>query len=158
MCTDIPLVFHAMPKRLRIRAVARHLGPAPCWFTRESVEGRIPTHLSASVTGAEARNGRAVLSIRQPQRPDARIEADHLIAATGYKAAVGRLKFIDAALRARIHTTDEAPTLNRHFESSVPGLYFIGAAAAISFGPLLRFAFGAKFAATRVSSHLARAA
>jgi hypothetical protein len=37
----------------------------------------------------------------------------------------------------------------------VPGLYFVGAAAANSFGPLLRFAFGAKYAATRVARKLA---
>jgi hypothetical protein len=47
--------------------------------------------------------------------------------------------------------------LNRYFESSIPGLYFIGAAAANSFGPLLRFAYGAKFAANRVAARLAQA-
>jgi cation diffusion facilitator CzcD-associated flavoprotein CzcO len=40
MCTDIPLVFHAMPQSLRIRAVARHLGPAPCWFVRDAAACR----------------------------------------------------------------------------------------------------------------------
>ena len=30
------------------------------------------------------------------------------------------------------------------FESTVPGLYFIGAASAPTFGPVMRFMFGAK--------------
>jgi hypothetical protein len=41
--------------------------------------------------------------------------------------------------------------LSSMFESSVPGLYFVGLAAANTFGPLMRFAFGARFAAERIS-------
>ena len=37
--------------------------------------------------------------------------------------------------------------LSSSFESSMPGLYFVGVAAANSFGPVMRFAFGAGFAA-----------
>ena len=45
MCTDMPLVFHALPERLRLRVVRRHLGPLPCWFTRDDVMGNVPMHL-----------------------------------------------------------------------------------------------------------------
>jgi thioredoxin reductase len=156
MCTDIPLVFHAMPQSLRIRAVARHLGPAPCWFVRDTVANRLPMHLGVTLTGVHARDGRACLLLRQPGREDRQIEVDHIIAATGYKAAVSRLTFIDESVQSRVRKAEEAPILNRHFESSVPGLYFVGAAAANSFGPLLRFAYGARFAAERVAARLAR--
>ena len=156
MCTDIPLVFHAMPSSFRVKVVKRHLGPAPCWFTRDAVDGRIPMHLSTTIAGADSVNGKARLVLRRPGREDSRLEVDHVIAATGYKAAVSRLSFIDQSLRAQVRTVAEAPILNRQFESSVPGLYFVGAAAANSFGPLLRFAFGARFAAKRVASRLAR--
>jgi thioredoxin reductase len=156
MCTDIPLVFHALPQSLRVRAVQRHLGPAPCWFTREIVAGRLPMHLGATLIGAESRAGRIRLLLTQSGRDDSSIETDHVIAATGYRADVSRLAFIDQALQARISRVEGAPALNRHFESSVSGLYFVGAAAANSFGPLLRFAFGAKFAAERVAARLTR--
>lgn len=155
MCTDIPLVFHAMPESLRIKVVAKHLGPAPGWFVREAVAGRLPMHLGVTIAGAETRDGRVCLALHQPGREDRQIQADHVIAATGYKAAVSRLTFIEQSLQSLVHTADEAPILGRHFESSVPGLYFVGAAAATSFGPLLRFAYGAKFAAQRVAAHLA---
>jgi hypothetical protein len=46
--------------------------------------------------------------------------------------------------------------LSSHFESSVPGLYFVGTSAANSFGPLLRFAFGARFTATHLTKRLVR--
>jgi len=154
MCTDIPLVFHALPASLRVKIVKNHLGPAPCWFTREAVEGHIRTILGVTVAGAHSDGQKVELTLRQPGNGDVRLEVDHVIAATGYKAAVSRLAFIDGSVRSRIRTVDEAPALDRHFESSVPGLYFIGAAAANSFGPLLRFAFGAKYAAKRLSARL----
>jgi hypothetical protein len=156
MCTDIPLVFHALPESLRVRAVQRHLGPAPCWFTRDTVAGRLPMHLGATLNSAESVAERIRLRFTQSGQGDNTIEADHVIAATGYRADVSRLAFIDQALQARIDRVEGAPALNRHFESSVSGLYFVGAAAANSFGPLLRFAFGAKFAAERVAARLAR--
>jgi cation diffusion facilitator CzcD-associated flavoprotein CzcO len=156
MCTDIPLVFHAMPESLRLRAVAGHLGPAPCWFVRDAVANRLPMHLGVTVAGVHARDGRPCLVLQQSGRQDRQIEVDHVIAATGYRAAVSRLTFIDEALQSRVRKVEGAPILNRHFESSVPGLYFVGAAAANSFGPLLRFAYGAKFAAQRVTARLAK--
>jgi cation diffusion facilitator CzcD-associated flavoprotein CzcO len=156
MCTDIPLVFHAMPQSLRVRAVRRHLGPAPCWFVRDAVAGRMPMHLGATIAGVHPHEARVRLELRQPGREGRAFEVDHMIAATGYKAAVSRLTFMSESVQSRLHKTAEAPTLSRHFESSVPGLYFIGAAAANSFGPLLRFAYGARFAARRLAARLAR--
>jgi thioredoxin reductase len=157
MCTDIPLVFHALPQSLRFRAVARHLGPAPGWFVRDAVQGRVPMHLWVTVAGASVRDGRAQLVLRQPGRDNKQLEFEHIIAATGYRAAMSRLTFIDESVQSRLHKAEDTPILNRHFESSVPGLYFVGAVAANSFGPLLRFAYGAKFAAERVAARLVRA-
>lgn len=156
LCTDIPLVFHAMPKSLRLRAVDRHLGPAPGWFVRDAVEGRVPMHLGATLTSAHSHGGRAQLTFRLQSKEDLEIDIDHVIAATGYKVAISRLTFLDGGLRARLHTENESPAVNRHFESSVPGMYFLGTAAANSFGPLLRFAYGANFAAKRVAARLIR--
>jgi thioredoxin reductase len=157
MCTDIPLVFHALPQSLRIRAVARHLGPAPGWFVRDAVAERVRMRLGVTLAAADAHEGRARLVLRQFGREDRQVEFEHVIAATGYKAAVSRLTFIDESVQSRIRKAEEAPILNRRFESSVSGLYFVGAAAANSFGPLLRFAYGARFAAERVAARLARA-
>jgi thioredoxin reductase len=156
LCTDIPLVFHALPEALRLRAVARHLGPAPCWFVRDAVADRLPMHLGATLIDARSDEGRVRLALRLSGHGDRQIDVDHVIAATGYKPAVSRLAFIDESLQSRVRTAEEAPILNRHFESSVPGLYFVGVAAANSFGPLLRFAYGARFAAERVAARLAR--
>jgi hypothetical protein len=80
-----------------------------------------------------------------------------VVAATGYRVDLSRIPFIEENLQKPLNKAGGTPVLSRHFESSVRGLYFIGAAAANSFGPLLRFAFGARFAATRVASRLSSA-
>ena len=46
--------------------------------------------------------------------------------------------------------------ISANFESTVPGLYFIGVSAAASFGPMMRFAYGAAYTAKRVARDLVR--
>jgi hypothetical protein len=82
---------------------------------------------------------------------------DHVITATGYKVNVGRLNFLSRDLRTKLQTVGDTPKLTSNFESSVPGLYFVGLAAANSFGPVMRFMFGAGFAARTVTAALAKA-
>jgi thioredoxin reductase len=85
------------------------------------------------------------------------VVTEHVIAATGYKVDLGRLKFLTPDIRSRIKTVKGSPALSSSFESSVPGIYFVGLAAANSFGPVMRFAFGAGFAASRLTQALAKA-
>lgn len=152
-CTDAPLLFHAMPERLRLVVVKRHLGPAPGWFMKDRVVGKFPLHLGATLAGAEARDGRVQVRFHGASGADMR-EFEHVIAATGYRPEVRRLPFLDPALLGQTRTVEGTPVLDRNFESSVPGLYYVGLASANSFGPLVRFAFGAGFTARRLTRHL----
>jgi thioredoxin reductase len=79
---------------------------------------------------------------------------DHVISATGYHTSVERLGFLDEALRRQIDQVEDTPVLSRNFETSVPGLYMVGLASSNSFGPLARFAYGAKFTAKHISKHV----
>lgn len=155
-CTDLPLLFHAMPGRLRLRAVERHLGPAPCWFIRDEVEGKVAQHAGMRLLQASLVDQRVKLSF-QPDGGAAPYVAtvDHVIAATGFRVALSRLTFLDRSLLERLDRVQDTPVLDRHFESSVPGLFFAGVTAANSFGPMLRFAYGAGFAARRLTRRLA---
>ena len=47
--------------------------------------------------------------------------------------------------------------LNGGYETSIPGMHFIGAPAAWSFGPLMRFVAGAGFAARAVAHSAVKA-
>lgn len=154
LCTDAPLLFHAMPESFRLRVVRRHLGPAPGWFMKERVVGRFPIHLGCAIKGTEPRGAGAALQVESADGGKVTIEAEHVIAATGYKPAIDGLPFLSEQLRGEIATADGSPILDRNFASSVPGLYFVGLASANSFGPLARFAFGAGFTARRLTKHL----
>jgi len=154
LCTDAPLLFHAMPEKFRLLVVRKHLGPAPGYWTRKMVEGKVDFHLGQTVQTVRERGRGLELALSAEDGTQSVLSADHLIAATGYVPDVQRLGFISSELRAKLRTAGDAPVLSSRFESSVPGMYFVGLAAANSFGPMLRFAFGAGFAARSLGRHL----
>jgi thioredoxin reductase len=152
----MPHWFRKLPERIRLNRVRKILGPAPGWFSKEDVVGKISFHLGSEIAGASSDAGRVVLELADRDGQQARVEVDHVIAATGYQVDLHRVTFLDPKLCAHIRRTGAAPALSASFQSSVPGLYFVGVSAANSFGPLMRFAFGAKFTAQRLTRHLAR--
>ena len=157
LAVDLPLVFHALPERLRHRAVARHLGPAPGWFARAEFEGQIPANLGCQLDQVTESGSQLRVRYRDPSGANREIETDHVIAATGYRPVLRALSFLDETLAAKIKSADETPELDRNFASSVPGLYMIGLASANNFGPVCRFACGAEFTTRRLARHLAQA-
>jgi hypothetical protein len=82
---------------------------------------------------------------------------DHVLMATGYRVDVRKYKFLSASLVSALRLIGGCPALGRGFESSVPGLHFLGAPAVWSYGPLMRFVAGADFAARAVSQFVVRA-
>jgi thioredoxin reductase len=154
LCTDVPLLFHFMPEEFRLRVVRNHLGPAPGWFVRDRVEGKIPMHFGTCIQAAHAEAGMLHLSLLKNGSQNTQLTVDHLISATGYRVSMSRLSFLAQPLRGRLRTVQDTPVLSRYFETSIPGLYMVGIASANSFGPLMRFAFGAGYTARRVVWHL----
>lgn len=154
--SNAPLLFRLLPVETRLERVRKVLGPAPCWFTKEQVVGKVQLHVSTTVTSAKVENGKVSLQIVDGQGQESALVADHVIAATGYKVSLKRLEFLNEELRSKIHSVEDTPILSSNFESSIPGLYFVGVSAANSFGPLLRFAFGAGFTSKRLANHLAK--
>lgn len=156
---DAPDLFRCLPASWRPEIVRRHLGPSSPWYLRgpfdasvEVIAGRSPYRVEPTRDGV-----RIVLATDREEKPIA-VESDHVVCATGYRADVARLSFLDPALRARLRTVAATPALSRRFESSVPGLYFVGLAAATSFGPLMRFMYGDEFTARRITRELLRCA
>jgi thioredoxin reductase len=153
---DAPWAFYYLPERIRIEAVRRSLGPSGGWFIRDKVIGKVPLHLGCTPIGAEVQNGNVHLRVRAQDGQEREIVTGHLIAATGYKVNLERLQFLSADIRSKVDVVNGAPVLSSSFESSIPGLYFAGVAAADSFGPVMRFAFGAGFAARTLTRALAK--
>jgi hypothetical protein len=146
-------VFRLLPASVRMSIVNRALGPSPGWFMKDRIEGHVPVLSRRVPTGASVDAGH--VKIDMPEGP---FVADHVVTATGFHVDMNRLAYIDPALRAAIRTVQGAPVLSWNFQTSLPGFYVTGPAAAFNFGPVMRFVYGAGFATPRLATHLIRAA
>src|SRR4051812_1902498 len=155
-CAKMPLVFYRMPQGFRHMVVRRHLGPAPGWTSREEVERTVTVLLNAKLEQSGIHGDRAYVTFGFPDGTHRTIEADHVVAATGFQVDMHRLGFLSPQVLEAMRLAENTPVLSPHFETSVPGLFMAGIAAANSFGPLLRFAYGAGFTSRRLSRFLAR--
>jgi thioredoxin reductase len=149
-----PGLFRRLPSQVRQHHVRTALGPAPGWFVRQRVENKFPMHLGWQIIGATVKNSHVALHLADAGKTS-EIKVDHIIAATGFQTDIARLGFLDESLKRKIASHHGAPLLSKDFESSVPGLYFVGLPSAPTFGPVMRFAVGARFTADRLSRHLA---
>jgi thioredoxin reductase len=150
---NAPMLFRRLPDEMRTRIVRSWLGPSGAWPVRERVE-RAPLHLGQTLRFARVHGGKVHLGVTGPGG-DPELSADHVIAATGYRVDLRALTFLDADLRARVNSIEGAPVLSPDFESSVPGLHFAGVASANTFGPVMRFLLGARYASRRLTRHFA---
>jgi hypothetical protein len=73
---------------------------------------------------------------------------------TGYRVDIERYPFLSAQVLAKIERVGGFPVLDKGFETSLPGMHFVGAPAAWSFGPLMRFVAGAEFASPAVAHRI----
>jgi FAD-dependent urate hydroxylase len=82
-------------------------------------------------------------------------DVDRVILGTGYRIDVGRNPLLAPELAHSVRQLGGYPLLGGGFESSVPGLHFVGAPAAETFGPLMFFVAGTKYTARALSRHVA---
>ena len=146
-------LFRYLPDSSRLNRALNTLGPAGAWWLRDRVVGKVPTLLGHSIVSAEPSGDRIRLRLTGPEGPVA-IEADHVIAGTGYRLDINRLGFLDPNLRRNLRLVGGAPALGRGLESSIPGMFFTGALAAPSFGPGMRFVSGTHIAVPRLARRL----
>ncbi len=151
--SELPTAFFRLPLHKRDRIVRTSWGPSGAWWLKQRVVDKIPVLTSHELSHVVERNGKLELSV-QAAGETVRFETDHIIAATGYKVDMKRLAFLDKALQSEIKAFDGSPKLNAAFESSVPGLHFVGVASAQSFGPVMRFVYGTKHAAAILTRHV----
>jgi thioredoxin reductase len=153
-----PGVFRHLPESSRVYRARTKLGPAGASWLRGRVEGEFPIltghALDWAVSGPEG--VRLGLARTSGAGPGARTEvaADHVIAATGYRPDLSRLTFLDEGLRSRLRTVAGTPVVDRAYQTSAPGLYVVGPGVAPTFGPVMRFVYGADHAARTVGRRL----
>jgi cation diffusion facilitator CzcD-associated flavoprotein CzcO len=153
--SELPKVFRRLPPQARHDYVTRSWGPAGAWWLSERARDRFPLLTSHTIAHAVERGDKLVLTAQNPEKT-VTFETDHVIAATGYRVDLDRLQHFSQGLRAKIKTYDGAPILDRALQCSIAGLHFVGAASALSFGPVMRFVYGAKHAAAFLTAHLSK--
>jgi thioredoxin reductase len=150
-----PDLFRHLPKSTRVYRARTALGPAGASWLRSRVEGQFPVHTGQSVTWAKAQGSSIRVGVTSADGSTRELAADHLIAGTGYRTDLARLPFLGDQLRSRLRTLAGSSVVGSGYQSSVPGLYFIGPAVAPTMGPVMRFVFGSAHAAKTVTRQLA---
>lgn len=141
--SHIPLKIRDRIRTRAVRAAGSRWLPPRLTRVRMTIGGSV----------SEAREVGPELSLKLDDGTERR--CDHVVLGTGYSVDVSRYDFLPGNLTREISQFDGYPRLASGFRSSVPGLHFIGATAARSFGPLLYFVAGTEFAARELTAEIA---
>lgn len=147
----VPGLFRRFPRHLQDPMAARAIRPAGAAWLRPRL-AEVPLQMDARVIDARAVDGHLRVDLDDGTFRN----VDHLLFGTGYRVDIARYPFLDPALTARVKQLNGYPALHRGMESSVPGLHFLGAPAAGSFGPIMRFVAGGWFGAQSLTQAVTR--
>jgi FAD-dependent urate hydroxylase len=143
---DTPDLFRRLPFAVHSRIERRAIRPAGSGWLRPRMNGvRITTGrvmISTNAVGQQVR-------LRLDDGTERCV--NHVLLATGYQVDVSRFAFLGPDMVRSLRLVDGYPELTAGFEASLPGLHFIGASAAGTFGPLMRFVAGTKYAASALA-------
>jgi hypothetical protein len=132
------------------------------WWGRRAIRPSALPRLRPTLAGVPIHPGRCVLDAR-PDGEQLRIWlndgtqrlVDHVVLGTGYRVNVSRYPFLSPEVLHRIALVTGYPQLDVGFETTLPGLHFLGAPSAWSFGPLMRFVAGTDFTARALARRVA---
>ncbi|GLZ52698.1 FAD-dependent oxidoreductase [Actinomycetospora sp. NBRC 106378] len=145
-----PEAYRRLPERLQLEVRRRCLFPAGSHNLRARLE-HVPFELGRRITAATAADGVVTVTLADGTV----LTADHVMVGSGYDIDVTRYDLLDKELLSELDLADGSPVLGAGFESSVPGLHFLGAPAVRSFGPVNRFVTGTWYAAPELARRVA---
>ena len=148
-----PNAFRRLPRRLQDRWSPWATRPAVAVWLRPRAVG-LPIRLGRSPV--DARVEKENLRIKFDDGSERVV--DHVVVGTGYRIDVRRYPFFSAGLLDGLDTVNGFPRLGPGFETSLPGLHIVGAPAAWSFGPLMKFVAGTEFASPALRASILQAA
>jgi cation diffusion facilitator CzcD-associated flavoprotein CzcO len=147
----LPRLFTSLPRELQAKLAHRAIRPAGArWLVDRLAE--VPLTTGRTVTSAHP----TPTGIRVELSDGTQRTTDHVILGTGYKLDVTAYDFLPLELTAGLRLTSGYPILGPGLESSIPGLHFLGAPAAWSYGPTMRFVSGSWYASTQLTNHLTK--
>jgi hypothetical protein len=149
---ETPQLFRRLPRQFQSWVKARTMRPAAAgWLRARTRQVQITT---GRVVASAGRIGN---QLRLTLDDGTQREVDHALLATGYRVDVSRYEFLPPGLVKLIALCNGYPQLSEGFESTVPGLHFLGAPAAHTFGPLMGFVGGTRHASKALTKCVLRA-
>ena len=145
-CVSKPDLYRRLPRRLQNRWAVRSLRPAGAAWLEPRLND-VPILTGTSVDRAQVEGERVRVQLN-----DGSVKlVDHILLATGYEVDIAGYDFLAPSLLQSIDRVGGYPRLSAGFETSVPRLHIVGAPAAWSFGPLMRFVAGTGFTASALA-------
>jgi len=121
------------------------------WLPPRLTPGVVTVHASCEVVEVEEGEAASVLGLTDGSR----LTADFVVFASGYRADIGRVPYLEPVL-ADLAVTDGFPQLSEGFETSVPGLFITGFASTRDFGPFYGFTKGCPSSASLAVAEMLR--
>ena len=150
--TARPDYLRLFPRRVQNWVGKRAIRPAgSAWLIDRVKDIKIQTGVYLKSATPVAGQVRATLSDGSERK------VDHILFATGYRIDIAKYPFLDPRLVSDIDRVNGYPRLKAGLESSVPGLHFLGAPAAWSFGPVARFVSGTYYSVQALTRRIASA-
>ena len=151
LLVGLPALYRLLPPRLAEPLAYRAIRPAGSLRLQPKLE-RVTVSTGRTALSLHAGDSTVQLELDDGSER----EVDHVVLGTGYRIDLQRYAFLDSTLLSRIRLKGSSPKLSPAFESSVPGLYFVGAPAAASQGPGFRFVSHTGFAARAITRNISR--
>jgi FAD-dependent urate hydroxylase len=136
-----PHLLRKLPRPLQDKLRKRAVRPAGSRWLVKRLE-KVPIRLGRSVASVAQVGDRLKVNFDDGSERN----AQHVVLGTGYAVNISKYPFLAPELVQSIRRFNGFPILQLGLETSVPGLHILGAPAAWSFGPLLQFVSGARFA------------
>jgi len=147
-----PGLYRRLPRSIQDRWAARSLRPAGARWLKPRVQN-VAIHTDRMLYSARPEGER--LRVRWNDGTERTV--DHVVLGTGYRINIALYPFLPSEILRRIDAVEGYPRLGAGFESSLPGLHFLGAPAAWSYGPLLRFVAGTGYASHELRGRIVKA-
>jgi cation diffusion facilitator CzcD-associated flavoprotein CzcO len=147
-----PDYFRKLPRGIQEWTDRRAIRPAGAAWLQDRVAG-IKTRTGVRFESAVPMVGQ----LRVTSSDEGTQMFDHVLLATGYRIDIAKYKFLSPQLLDGIDRVGGYPKLSAGLESSVPGLHFLGAPAAWSFGPVVRFVSGTFYALQALTGRITTA-
>ena len=136
-----PDLVRRLPRTLQDKLRRRATRPAGARWLVDRLKD-VPIRLGQSIVAVAPTGDRVKVHLSSGGERT----VDHVLLGTGYKTDISKYRFLAPELAQSLRRSNGFPLLNKGLESSVPRLHFLGAPAAWSFGPLMQFVSGTRYA------------